>query len=452
MLFGGRTMSDRVCVAVVENDHVLMVRQTYWGETFWTFPGGSVEAGETPEQAAIREVREETGLDVHIERCLYQGARSSGDGVYTCFAGTIVGGTLCLGLDTHDEGSEELHAVEWQPLAALHDHPEVSRCILHQPQGDYDLDPPVTWEPLTTRSASNSLTMVNTGSGQYVWKQHYPIHEPASIDYEHRLLEWLASAGLSFAVPVPVKTRAGELRTWHDSAWRSLAPYVEGEMCDGQRLDHIALIGAVTGELHHALREYPMTPRPGKVLPDALFDFSALDPCALMPADLGVSATREHDAACGYWREQAAELRAFTLGAYGALPQQVCHNDITPANIVVHEGRVRAVLDWEFACPSARALDLAMGLRMSIRVWEHPTPWEEVRTFIRGYNTFARLSDAEIQALPTLLRLRTATPALWWMGRDGERVLLAIGYLRMISDWLARYDRQLIEVVGEAQG
>ena len=33
----------------------------------WGFPGGAIELGETPEEAAIRELKEETGLDVTID-------------------------------------------------------------------------------------------------------------------------------------------------------------------------------------------------------------------------------------------------------------------------------------------------------------------------------------------------------------------------------------------------
>jgi len=46
---------------------ILMIKDRYGR---WTFPKGQIEEGETPEVAALREVREETGVSGEIERSL----------------------------------------------------------------------------------------------------------------------------------------------------------------------------------------------------------------------------------------------------------------------------------------------------------------------------------------------------------------------------------------------
>src|SRR5882672_11199642 len=50
-----------------DGDRVLMIRvQTLEGKEIWTFPKGHLEPGETAEQAAVREVEEETGYRCEI--------------------------------------------------------------------------------------------------------------------------------------------------------------------------------------------------------------------------------------------------------------------------------------------------------------------------------------------------------------------------------------------------
>jgi 8-oxo-dGTP pyrophosphatase MutT (NUDIX family) len=50
--------------AVRDGDRLLLTRRSDNGQ--WCLPGGGVDAGERPAEAAIREVREETGLTIRV--------------------------------------------------------------------------------------------------------------------------------------------------------------------------------------------------------------------------------------------------------------------------------------------------------------------------------------------------------------------------------------------------
>jgi ADP-ribose pyrophosphatase YjhB (NUDIX family) len=68
-LFGGRyrRTEGAHCLVRDEAGRILVVRTTYLGPG-WMLPGGRVERSESPHAAAVRETREETGIDVRIER------------------------------------------------------------------------------------------------------------------------------------------------------------------------------------------------------------------------------------------------------------------------------------------------------------------------------------------------------------------------------------------------
>jgi 8-oxo-dGTP diphosphatase len=63
----GRYRFGAAGVIVNDEGHVLLVKQSY-GHFNWELPGGGVEPGESAAQAVLREVREETGLSVIVER------------------------------------------------------------------------------------------------------------------------------------------------------------------------------------------------------------------------------------------------------------------------------------------------------------------------------------------------------------------------------------------------
>ncbi len=54
----------RVSAIIVKKDKVLLIHRKKEGREYWVFPGGKIEEKETPEKAIIREVKEETSLNV----------------------------------------------------------------------------------------------------------------------------------------------------------------------------------------------------------------------------------------------------------------------------------------------------------------------------------------------------------------------------------------------------
>jgi 8-oxo-dGTP diphosphatase len=79
----------------------------------WTGPSGNVQPGETPEQAAVREVSEEVGLTVQVTRRLGDRVHPATERHLIYFACRIVAGELAVA------AHEEIAGVEWCDLPSV---------------------------------------------------------------------------------------------------------------------------------------------------------------------------------------------------------------------------------------------------------------------------------------------------------------------------------------------
>lgn len=61
-------MRVRAGIVLIKDNKVALIERHRAGLDYYVFPGGGVDEGETPEQAAIRETREELGIEVVIKQ------------------------------------------------------------------------------------------------------------------------------------------------------------------------------------------------------------------------------------------------------------------------------------------------------------------------------------------------------------------------------------------------
>lgn len=72
----------RVTAAVIERDGKILIARRKAGDRFgglWEFPGGKIEAGESPKQCLRRELREELGVEAEVEEFLAASRYDYGD-------------------------------------------------------------------------------------------------------------------------------------------------------------------------------------------------------------------------------------------------------------------------------------------------------------------------------------------------------------------------------------
>jgi ADP-ribose pyrophosphatase YjhB (NUDIX family) len=119
-------LDPKLAVGTVIRDEreriVLVKRAIQPGYGKWVFPGGYVDRGEEVQTAAIREAREEAGLEVRIDRLINIYSYAGRTPVIVVYSATVIGGVL--GCD--EEGLEaryfEPHEIPWDELAFRSTH------------------------------------------------------------------------------------------------------------------------------------------------------------------------------------------------------------------------------------------------------------------------------------------------------------------------------------------
>jgi ADP-ribose pyrophosphatase YjhB (NUDIX family) len=109
-------------IATAENRLVLVRRAIEPGYGKWVFPGGYVDRGEPLTDAAIREAREECGLDVRLDALVNIYSYLGRAPIIVVYAATALGGTLCADDECLETAEFEPGTIPWEELAFRSTH------------------------------------------------------------------------------------------------------------------------------------------------------------------------------------------------------------------------------------------------------------------------------------------------------------------------------------------
>jgi 8-oxo-dGTP pyrophosphatase MutT (NUDIX family) len=113
-------MKVRPSIAIIENNHLLLMQYRYGNTDVYNLPGGNVDKGETLAETVVRELMEELGIEVEIGKMILSGdvimSEGKEDVLHCVFEGKILAGKPVL-----NPNETSALAVVWMPLVDLHE-------------------------------------------------------------------------------------------------------------------------------------------------------------------------------------------------------------------------------------------------------------------------------------------------------------------------------------------
>ena len=108
---------------IIKDDTLLVIHRNKFGKEYYTLPGGGIDAGETPEQAVVRELDEETGVKATIERLVFVEEPGEPYGTQYIFLCRYLTGEPQLREDSEEAAlnkqGKNLYTPLWLPLADI---------------------------------------------------------------------------------------------------------------------------------------------------------------------------------------------------------------------------------------------------------------------------------------------------------------------------------------------
>ena len=108
---------------VIKDDTLLVIHRNKYGKEYYTLPGGGIDGGETPEQAIMREMHEETGLEIALERLVFIEEPGEPFGRQYIFLARYVSGEPALHPDSEEallnQKGQNLYVPGWLDLQEL---------------------------------------------------------------------------------------------------------------------------------------------------------------------------------------------------------------------------------------------------------------------------------------------------------------------------------------------
>jgi homoserine kinase type II len=300
----------------------------------------------------------------------------------------------------------------------------------------------VTLEP-TKGGVNNIVQYVNLPSGECLLLRIYNNGlDSQRVQFEHEILKQLNQLPpFSFNVPdfIPAKDGVSTMATLSNGSESCMSKCIPGHL---PKLTCVEDIGRASGELNTALIQINVDK----------------EMCNSAPYykiwDVHHSVTRENFLETmsgpdfdGDLREVADRMTKETVelvnkceGAYQALPIQLIHGDLHYDNVLVQDGKVTGLLDFEFAAFDWRAMELAICL--SKYAGEEPadaTMPSYFDSFIDGFSKMGKLTKLEAEAIPDLINLRILSNVAYFVGR----ALSGEDNISSLTTRIANYEKRI---------